>query len=159
MNCKIPWIMASLKGLGVSYSMFILMLTRLVADASVCLETGPFLTQYYIKYYAAHCLKSTGKNTVDHYSKCLVFWLLPLLYLPSTHQEINLNTITRLVTAACDLWAVIFSNFNKHPDICSLPFRCCCCAYWLSSWLWCFLWERAVMGTVGTDDHFPELIS
>lgn len=74
--------MASLKGLGVSYSMFILMLTRLVADAPVCLETGQFLTQYYIKYYAAHCLKSTGKNTVDHYStKCLALYYRFFIYL------------------------------------------------------------------------------
>ena len=55
---------------------------------------------------------------------------------------------------SCDLWPVIFSKVNKHPDICSLYLRFCCCAYWWSSWPWRCLWGRAVMPKVGNDDRF-----
>lgn len=43
MDCKVSGIMASLKWHGVSYCMFMSVLSRHVADTGVCLETGPFV--------------------------------------------------------------------------------------------------------------------
>lgn len=40
MNCKVSGIMASLKGLGVSYCIFMSALSRHVADTGVCPKTG-----------------------------------------------------------------------------------------------------------------------
>lgn len=62
-----------------------------------------------------------------------------------------------LLTAACDLWTVIFSNFVISDIFLSLDFRSCCCACWWSSWPWQYHWERKVMGMVGNDDLILQL--